>query len=62
MTDSPNYLVFDSAMQTYPTNLDVADITAAMGEAKVTMTYDYHSKQCALWAQDGIDLSYASAA
>jgi hypothetical protein len=49
-------------MPTYPTNVDVADITAAMGEAKVTMTYDYHSKQCALWAHDGIDLSYASAA
>lgn len=62
MTNSPNYLVFDSAMSTYPTNLDVADITAAMGDARVTMTYDYHSKQCALWAQDGIDLSYASAA
>lgn len=62
VTDSPNYLVFDSALPAYPTNLDVADITAALGEAAVRMTYDYHSPQCSLWAQDGIDLLYASAA
>jgi len=60
VTDSPNFVTFDSLK--YPTNLDVADISAAMGKTKVTMTYDFHTAQCELWARDDIDVSYASAA
>ena len=59
VTDSPDFISFDSLQ--YPTNVDVADITGAMGEARVAMTYDFHSAQCAVWARQDTDLVYASA-
>jgi hypothetical protein len=60
VTDSPNFVTYDS-LRSEPT-LDVADITATMGKPRVTMTYDYHTEQCTLWAHDEMDLQYASAA
>jgi hypothetical protein len=60
VTESPNFLLLDSPK--YDPNVDVADITDAMGETRLTMTYDFHSAQCRVWALDGLDLSYASAA
>jgi len=65
VTDSPNFVTFDGIKYhewVRPTNLDVADITGAMGETQVSMTYDFHTAQCELWARGDLDVVYASAA
>jgi len=60
VTDSPNFETLKSLQ--FAPKVDVADISAAMGAPHVSMTYDFHSSQCDLWARDQIDLLYASAA
>ena len=60
VTDSPNFETFKSLH--FAPQVDVADITAALGQTHVSMTYDFHSSQCDVWAHDQIDLQYANAA